>query len=231
MTQQSPNLSLDYLMPEQAQKHITINEALRRLDALVHLSVISSTQAAPPPEPANGARYLVPATATGAWAEHAGMVAYYQDTGWQFIAPRPGWRLWNEQTQTLLVYDGKAWQNITAGAATGASMQQTDITLNFATSPLPRIDIPTHVLFLGITGRVTHRLVGANRWRVGVAADSSRFGSALGAAVGSTLIGLANPPAVYWEQTPLQISGEGGTLRGGIVKLSLYYLSLPVPSA
>lgn len=35
----SPRLTLPYLMPNQAQKHVTHNEALRQLDVLVQLAV------------------------------------------------------------------------------------------------------------------------------------------------------------------------------------------------
>ena len=63
----SPNLALPYLLANQAQKHVTVNEALRRLDALVQLSVLSASLAAPPASPADGDRYIVPAGATGTW--------------------------------------------------------------------------------------------------------------------------------------------------------------------
>jgi hypothetical protein len=33
---QTPNLKLPYILPSQAQKHVTHNEALRLLDAVVH---------------------------------------------------------------------------------------------------------------------------------------------------------------------------------------------------
>ncbi|MEO1425564.1 MAG: DUF2793 domain-containing protein, partial [Pseudomonadota bacterium] len=32
--EQSPKLALPYVLPQQAQKHVTVNEGLRRLDAL-----------------------------------------------------------------------------------------------------------------------------------------------------------------------------------------------------
>ncbi len=38
---QTPNLKMTYILPSQAQKHVTHNEALRLLDAVVHLSVKS----------------------------------------------------------------------------------------------------------------------------------------------------------------------------------------------
>ena len=58
-------LDLPLVMPAQAQKHVTVNEALARLDAAAQLRVISSLVAAPPAAAADGASYLVPAGATG----------------------------------------------------------------------------------------------------------------------------------------------------------------------
>jgi hypothetical protein len=40
------NLVLPYLAVGQAQKHVTVDESLRRLDALVQLSVVSATTSA-----------------------------------------------------------------------------------------------------------------------------------------------------------------------------------------
>jgi len=35
----SPNLDLTYVAPSQAQKHVTVNETFRRLDALVQMTL------------------------------------------------------------------------------------------------------------------------------------------------------------------------------------------------
>ena len=48
MSDLSPNLSLPYLAPAQAQKHVTHNEALGLLDAVVQLAVQSRSQTEPP---------------------------------------------------------------------------------------------------------------------------------------------------------------------------------------
>ncbi len=50
----TPNLALPYLAAAQAQKHVTVNEALDALDGLVQLSVISAALAAPPGKPGRG---------------------------------------------------------------------------------------------------------------------------------------------------------------------------------
>ena len=62
----TPNLALPYILASQAQKHVTHNEAIRALDALVQISVKDRDLAAPPGAPAEGDRYIVAAAATGA---------------------------------------------------------------------------------------------------------------------------------------------------------------------
>jgi hypothetical protein len=103
------NLSLPYIMPSQAQKHITHNEALRMLDALVQLSVLDRDLAAPPSSPANGDRYIVAAGATGAWTGFEGRIVAWQDGTWIAFEPRPGWTAWVTDERALAWWDGSAW--------------------------------------------------------------------------------------------------------------------------
>ncbi|KKM25255.1 hypothetical protein LCGC14_1596850, partial [marine sediment metagenome] len=51
MSDVSANLTLPFLQPSQAQKHVTHNEALQRLDLLVQLSVLDRDLTAPPGSP------------------------------------------------------------------------------------------------------------------------------------------------------------------------------------
>ncbi|MDB5561195.1 MAG: hypothetical protein JWN11_613 [Hyphomicrobiales bacterium] len=106
---QSANLNLPYIMPSQAQKHITHNEAIRALDALVQLVIVDRDLAAPPVTPADGACYIVAASATGAWAGKSTQIAAFQDGGWQFYPPNPGWRAWIIDENQLAVWSGSAW--------------------------------------------------------------------------------------------------------------------------
>ena len=62
--EQTPRLSLPFIMPGQAQKHITHNEAVQALDALVQPIVESQSTLAPPPTPIEGEAFLVPSGAT-----------------------------------------------------------------------------------------------------------------------------------------------------------------------
>ena len=105
----TPLLGLPLLSAAQAQKHVTHNEALLLLDAIIHLSVLSRALAAPSAAQ-DGERYLVAAAPTGAWAGQADKVALLQGGGWVFITPRTGWRLWVEDEAKLILFDGLAWR-------------------------------------------------------------------------------------------------------------------------
>ena len=113
----SPNLLLPYLAAAQAQKHVTLNEALRLLDALVQLVFQSRALAAPPASPANGARYIVAAAPTGAWSGNAGAIAAWQDGAWAFLTPRAGWLAWIVDEAAAVVFNGIAWSTL-AGQTT-----------------------------------------------------------------------------------------------------------------
>ena len=54
MPDTSPNLALPYLLPAQAQKHVTHNEALQRLDAVTQLVVEAFGATTPPGSPGVG---------------------------------------------------------------------------------------------------------------------------------------------------------------------------------
>lgn len=103
------NLSLPYIMPAQAQKHVTHNEAIRALDVMVQLAVLDRDRTEPPAEPAEGDRHIVATGATGAWAGYDGRVAAWQDGGWTFLAPRAGWRAAVIGERIMAWFDGANW--------------------------------------------------------------------------------------------------------------------------
>ena len=107
-------LSLPCLMPGQAQKHITHNEALQALDGLVQPVAVSRTATVPPSLPLEGEAYLVPAGAAGDWAGHADELASWQLGGWSFFDPAPGWQVWCIDEQALLVFDAGKWTPLMA---------------------------------------------------------------------------------------------------------------------
>ncbi len=119
---ETTNLRMPYLMAAEAQKHVTHNEALRTLDALVQLSVIDRDLTGPPGTPAEGDRYIPAATATGAWAGKEDNIAAYLDGAWMFYTPKAGWIAWLVDEAIPVIWDGGSWVQLTLEAAATASL-------------------------------------------------------------------------------------------------------------
>lgn len=83
----SARLALSYLAAGQMQKHVTLNDTLTRLDALVQTGVISRSLVAQPESPADGDLYLLPSGATGvAWAGRpGGTLMRFEAAGWSVV--------------------------------------------------------------------------------------------------------------------------------------------------
>jgi hypothetical protein len=113
----SSNLVLPYLAVGQAQKHVTVNETIRKLDAIVQLSVVSATTTAQPGSPDDGAVWILPSGKSGDhWASFAdGSLGYYRDGAWVEITPREGWLAYVRDTEELLVWSGAAWAMFAPG--------------------------------------------------------------------------------------------------------------------
>lgn len=112
---QTTNLNLPYIAPAQAQKHVTHNEALRALDALVQLSVRSRRVAAPPQEPVEGDRYVVAPEASAPWAGRNGQIASWQDGTWAFFQPQEGWHAFVIDEHRFVVFDRASWREVAGG--------------------------------------------------------------------------------------------------------------------
>ena len=105
----TPHLALPLIAAAQAQKHVTHNEALFAVDALLHCAVKDKDLAAPPASPAEGDRYIVAGAATGAWAGKTGHVAARQDGAWRFYPPQAGWIAFVVDELQLYHFNGTAW--------------------------------------------------------------------------------------------------------------------------
>ncbi|WIY52917.1 DUF2793 domain-containing protein [Devosia sp. YIM 151766] len=114
-------LDLPFIMAGQALKHITHNDALERLDALVQPIVQSASLATPPATPLPGEAWIVPAGASGFWAGHADEIAAFQSGAWRFYDPAQGWQVFDRQSGALLIYSGAAWVPV---AGLGAGLPQ-----------------------------------------------------------------------------------------------------------
>ena len=112
MSDITTHLLLPYILASQAQKHVTHNEALRLLDAMVQLSVLDRTRTTPPASPADGDRHIVASGATGLWTGWDLNVAFWVDGVWMRLVPRPGWLAWIAAEQAFVVWNGSAWDPV-----------------------------------------------------------------------------------------------------------------------
>ncbi len=189
-------LALPFIMSGQALKHITHNDALNRLDALVQPVVESTQVTAPPVSPLPGEAWIVPSGANGAWAGRSNEIAAWQAGAWTFYDPAEGWQVFDRASGTLLVFTGTDW---VAVAATGAGLPQLGI--NTSAAPTNRLAVAaaatlfTHVgaghqlklnkaasgdsaslLFqANWSGRAEIGLMGDNEWRIKVSPDGEAW--------------------------------------------------------
>lgn len=95
MSDQSNRLALPYLQPSQAQKHVTVNEALQRLDLVTQLTIAQFGSLAPPTAPAAGECHALGDVPVDAWDGHAAQIAMWNGSAWVFVTPLEGWLAWD----------------------------------------------------------------------------------------------------------------------------------------
>lgn len=108
----TPRNALPFLFAGQSQREFYVNEALARIDMLLH-PCVEGELAEPPTAPADGACYLVASSATGDWAGREGHIAGWIAGAWTFAAPYEGIRVRDRTTASVLSYDGQ-WRRHTA---------------------------------------------------------------------------------------------------------------------
>ena len=124
-------LGMTLVEPSQAQKEVTINQALICLDALLSGAVLDKDLAAPPTSPTAGMVYIIAASPTGAWVGHAKAITYF-DQVWHFITPQTSMRVWVKDESQYYEYSGTAW--VTSGTGIGAAGSSAKLTVYGANS-------------------------------------------------------------------------------------------------
>lgn len=236
-------LGLPYILGAQAQKHVTHNEALTALDALVQLSVLDRDQTDPPGEPVEGDRYIVPAGAGGAWTGKIGQVAAFQGGVWVFYPPRTGWLAHVVDEAAFRVFDGSLWQAFPSvggvggssavlneqahGARTRLQLLEEELTLSGA-SVDSTVLIPDRSIVFAVTARTTEAVTGAASYHCGIAGEAEKYGGSLSIGAGSTNAGVTGPTAFYAD-TAVRVTASGGAFTGGKVRIAIHAM-LCVPS-
>jgi hypothetical protein len=148
----TPNLGLPYIMAAQSQKHVTHNEAIRALDAVVQLGVLDRNLGAPPSSPAEGARYIVAGSPSGAWSGQAGKVAAYQDGAWMLYAPSEGWIAWVADEDIAVVWTGSTWDSLATGGGGGGAGDFDTVGINATADTTNRLAVSSDATLLNHDG-------------------------------------------------------------------------------
>ncbi len=169
-------LGITLLEQSQAQKEITINQALAALDAATTHTVLDKDLATPPVSPVAGDRYIVAASATGAWTGKSGQIAFY-DQGWRFIVPSAGYEVLVLDESVTYRYNGTAWVIPTlAGGAhvvTSNAAQAFAVGANGATNPAFQVDASTASSVTGISVKSAASAGGVTVSTLSTATDES----------------------------------------------------------
>lgn len=207
-------LSLPLILPAQAQKHVTHNEALLKLDLVVQLAVINRTLTTAPALPAIGDRHIVAAGATGPWVGQSGRIAMFTQAGWQFTEALPGWQAYVLAEGQMAAFDGLVWSALSDGPFTvgrlGVSATP-DATNRLAVSAPATLlnhagaghqlklnkamasDTASLLFQTGFGGRAEMGTAGSDDFSVKVSADGSAWSAALVAAAATGEVTVPQP--------------------------------------
>ena len=228
-------LALPLLQAAQAQKHVTVNEALARLDGLVLLSLQSQSLATPPLVISDGLAFAVPTGAVNAWSGQDGKLAIGRNGGWDFIAPRRGWRALILDEGMPALHDGASWR---AGMVTltpknagmAIKVAQIDHVIGAGTQSTTTSLIPPNAVVVGATARVVSAITGTlTSWQLGNPGAIGRYGSGLGLGLNAFARGLLGQPTAFYSATPMQLDAAGGGFAGGTVRIAIHYFEVTLP--
>lgn len=235
-TNETTRLAMPLLQPAQAQKHVTVNEALMRLDGLVNLVLQSVSAAQPPAAVIDGQCWGVPAGGQGAWSGQGGRIAIGSNGGWVFLPPTAGMRAFISDQGVGAIHDGGDWvagaQSLgQLGSGMVAAVSEGEVTVAAGASFDTGISIPSNAMVIGAVARVTQALTGTlSSWRLGSQGADNRFGQGLGKAKNSWSRGMLGTPMTYYQPDTLLMTAEGGAFAGGKVSLAVHWWSLHLPA-
>lgn len=222
MPDTSSRLELPFIMPSQAQKHVTHNAAIQTLDMIVQMSAEEVGTNTPPTFPQEGLLYGLGSSPTGDWAAHPHAIAQFSNGAWAFVEPQDGWLVWNKSSGAFHVKTTSGWdiytpnlQNID-GIGIGTTSDATNriavaadaslfshngaghqLKLNKATTT----DTASVLLQSGWVGHAEFGLAGDNRMSIKASADGTDWFEAISIDPSAKTLSLAVGDSVGGQLT------------------------------
>ena len=137
------NLKLPLMIPNQSGKEITHNEALAIIDNILQNGVIDKDLTTAPENPNNNDIYIVGKNATGIWEGKDNQLAFY-DNGWRFIEPREGFIFWVNDEDKLYTYNGTKWVETIASSGSGSTTEELNDLTDVGITSASQYDILQH---------------------------------------------------------------------------------------
>ncbi len=209
---ESNNIKAKFVSQSQAQKEVTINDAIAALDALQNRGAEDKDISTPPGSPAEGEVYIVGGSPTGAWDGKEKQIAYFS-TGWKFITPNEGLTIWVNDEDKMYSFDGADWVassistnniplvgvNATADSTNKLSVAS-DAVLFSHNGTDSRVkanknavgDTASHLFQTGFSGRAEFGLIGNDDFTLKTSPDGSGWNNAM---VASKTDGVVDFPA------------------------------------
>lgn len=234
---ETTRLALPLLAPAQSQKHVTVNEALARLDALTQMVFAGVGTTVPPVAPSEGECHAIGQGATGVWSGQDGGVALFLNNGWAILTPMAGWRAWDAGSGVPVTFDGVGWiEGAGAISPNGAGFLHKTVEIDHALTPGAASTVAGAIsgdaIVYGVTGRVLTAIGGVASFDIGVAGSLNRYGSGFGPAAESWVRGITGAPVTYYAPTNLILTANGGSFDGtGSLRLAIHYAELTLPRA
>lgn len=121
----TPHHDLPLLFAGQSQKEVTVNEALLVVDMLMQ-PVVQGISLAPPTAPTAGQCWIVGASPTGAFADHGDTIAAWSESGWRFLKPTQGMRVFDASEACHRLYNSEWILCSPPAAPTGGTVVDTE---------------------------------------------------------------------------------------------------------
>lgn len=162
------------------------------------------------------------------------------------LVPAVGWIAWVEDEAQAIVWTGSAWVPVANAmgfiaqaasvavargpndATTGMAVAEETLSGLSGASRNSTIKIPDRAIVLGVSCRVITAITGAASFDCGIAGEISKFGGSLGITAGSSNIGVIGPQ-VFYADTPVRLTANGGAFTGGSVRIAIHYLTCGAP--